>query len=95
MSPTMTAQAAKSGSRLCSCEQQKSINRKIFYYKHNGEDEPYDRYIVCKNNLIVTYQNWEQRIFIVAPCISFRHLIGTPTNAHTQNYYIKIFKNLE
>ena len=32
-------------------------------------------------------------IFIIAPCTSQSHLIGTPTNAHNLIVYIKTFKN--
>jgi len=31
-------------------------------------------------------------IFVVAPCISWSHLISTPTNAYTYFFYIKTFK---
>ena len=36
--------------------------------------------------------NRRQTIFIVAPCISYSHLICTPTSAHKYNFYIKTFK---
>ena len=40
--------------------------------------------------LLLNSKMEHESIFIVAPCISLSHFIS---NAHTQNVYIKIFKN--